>query len=119
MRNRNKGRVRHHRLHKKRNKSDHDKRRRSDRKWFRKHPELRPTFCSDCGRDGVLLQFHHMRYDIPRCGRFICEECHMKQHNVQPNQMKREAKRNKYWQFSKKLKQEGNTGNTDTQQQNQ
>jgi len=86
-----------------RNKSQHARRRENDRKWFKSHPEEVPSICKDCGRSDVKLQFHHERYDVPRIGRFICNECHMKAHGTKPNLEKRAAKaaRNKYAQFSK------------------
>jgi hypothetical protein len=86
------------------NKSQHARRRENDRKWFKQHPEQVPTTCQDCGRSDVKLQFYHERYDIPRVGRFLCEECHMKVHGTKPNPEKRAAKaarKNKYAQFSK------------------
>lgn len=90
----------------KKNRSAHDNRRRADRKWFQRHPEMIPTKCADCNKQ-VPLQFHHERYDVPRTGRFLCEFCHMKQHGTKPNWEKRMAKekrKNKYWMYSKKYK---------------
>jgi hypothetical protein len=85
-----------------RSKKPHDRRRESDRRWFKKHPECIPTCCQVCNKTGVKLQFHHERYDIPRVGKFICEECHMNIHGVKPNLEKRRMKeKNKYWMFSK------------------
>lgn len=96
------GKHRHFR-HGRHHKTDHDRRRESDRKWFKMHPESIATACEDCGKV-EKLQFHHERYDIPRCGKWLCEECHMKRHGTKPNLEKRQAKaeRNKYKQFSKK-----------------
>jgi len=95
-----KKRRRRHGRKRKRRVSDHERRRRADRKWFKRHPEYKPDHCQDCGKKGVPLQFHHERYDIPRCGRFVCAECHMKIHGIKPNPNKR--KKNKYDKFSKK-----------------
>lgn len=90
-----------HRRKRKRKKTAHDRRRENDRKYFKKHPELKPNYCQDCGKINVPLQFHHERYDIPRCGRFLCEECHMKIHGIKPNWQKRKMrKNNKYWKLS-------------------
>jgi len=82
-------------------KTEHDRRRENDRKWFKKHPQEVPTACQKCGKSGVPLQFHHERYDVPRVGQFLCEECHMAIHGIKPNWEKRRSK-NKYVEFSKK-----------------
>ncbi len=96
-----KRRARHH-GHGRHHRNAHDRRRENDRKYFKKHPEEVPTACQDCGKV-EKLQFHHERYDIPRCGRWLCEECHMKVHGTKPNLERRQAKaeKNKYKQFSK------------------
>lgn len=95
-----------------RNKSQHARRRENDRKYFKLHPEEKINTCEKCGKEdsvwysGVLckLQFHHERYDVPRVGKWLCDECHMTEHGTKPNLEKRAAKaarKNKYAQFSK------------------
>ena len=95
------GHGRHYRRSKS-HKTQHDRRRSNDRNWFKKHPECIATACQDCGKV-EKLQFHHERYDVPRCGRWLCEECHMKVHGMKPNLERRriKAEKNKYKQFSK------------------
>jgi hypothetical protein len=96
-RQKTKHRSRHH-------KTPHDRRRENDRKYFKQHPEERATACEKCGKV-CKLQFHHERYDVPRVGKWLCEDCHMAEHGTKPNLHRRAAKlarRNKYGQFSKK-----------------
>lgn len=79
---------------KKKKKTAHRRRREADRRWFRKKLGTKPKQCADCQREGVPLQFHHVRYDIPRTGRYICNECHMKVHGFKPNNNKRKMREN-------------------------
>lgn len=49
-------------------------------KAVRKGELVRPSFCSECGRDGRKILAHHDDYDNPLDVRWLCTFCHHRWH---------------------------------------
>jgi len=51
---------------------------------LRKGTLIKPSNCSDCGRDEyeVFIEGHHPDYDKPLDVVWLCKECHLKEHRI-------------------------------------
>jgi len=58
---------------------NHQNRRVADNRYFHKHQELKGKHCDWCECQSNLT-FHHTRYDKPRVGVWLCQECHRAYH---------------------------------------